>query len=143
MGTEELDEVFIVLKDTHSFLDKNHSDNQKIVAMLKKISHLILTDEDSAGTIVIVSPVLNIPYELEKFITVFEMDLPSLEEIEETIKDFAKAYDEEIEDEAVFLLASALKGLSDNEIGMLLNLTMQKNGELSFEVSKELILEEK
>ncbi len=142
-GVEELDDVLIVLKDIHSFLDKQHPQNQKIVAMLKNIVHQILTDEEASGHIILVSPVLNIPIELEKFITIFEMDLPNISEIKTIVTELAEVYYEDISQKEMEHLILALKGLSENEIVMLLNLTLQKNGEINFETSKSLIADEK
>ncbi|MEA3228149.1 MAG: AAA family ATPase [Campylobacterota bacterium] len=143
LGTEELDEVFIVLKDIHSFLESSHPQNQKIISMLKKIVHKILVDEDAYANIIMISPIVKIPLELEKYITIFEIDLPRVDEIRTIINEFITLYEEEIEKKELELLASALKGLSENEINMLLNLTMQENGDLNFETSKLLIAGEK
>lgn len=143
LGTEELDEVFIVLKDAHSFLEKHHPENQKIVAMLKKIVNKILADEEAYANIIIVSPILTIPEELEKYIAVFTVDLPTYEEIKSFILEFAKAYDETISPENLEKFATYLRGLTEREINILLNMAIQNDGKLGGLVDETLILNEK
>ena len=143
LGTEELNEVFIVLKDAHSFLDKQHLENQKIVAMLKNIVHKILAEEDAYANIIIVAPKLVIPEELEKFIAVFELELPSFEEIKLLAKEFASAYDEDISENDLNRLSTYLKGLTEREINILLNMSIQNDGRLGGAIDEKLILNEK
>jgi SpoVK/Ycf46/Vps4 family AAA+-type ATPase len=143
LGTEQLDEVFIVLKDAHSFLDKHHPENQKIVAMLKKIVNKILADEEAYGNIIIVSPILTIPEELEKYVAVFNVDLPTYEEIKLFILEFAKAYDEKISPEDLEKFATYLRGLTEREINILLNMSIQNDGKLGGIIDETLILNEK
>jgi len=140
---EPLDEVFIVLKDIHSFLKKEHPQNQKIVAMLKNIVQKILEEEDAYANIIIVSSQLVVPVELEKFIAVFEVPLPDYTEIKAIIQEFAKAYDEKISPKDLERLVTYLKGLTAGEINILLNMAIQNDGRLGGYADEALILNEK
>jgi SpoVK/Ycf46/Vps4 family AAA+-type ATPase len=143
LDVEPLNEVFIVLKDIHSFLAKEHPQNQKIVAMLKNIIHKILVEEDAYANIILVSSQLVIPAELEKFIAVFEVPLPDYEAIQKIIRTFTKAYDEEISEKDLDRLSVYLKGLTEGEINILLNMAMQNDGRLGGYADEKLILMEK
>ena len=78
---DELDRKILVLKDMHTQLE-----NPEVVAKLKIIANLINQGID--GTVIIVSPVITIPPELEKYITILEMEYLSVEEIRELIVNF-------------------------------------------------------
>ena len=141
--TEILNETIILLKDIHSYLDINHQENQKIVAMLKNIVNKILNDEDAYGNIIIVSPILTIPKELEKVSTVLEVPLPTVEEIKTQIKDFIQAYGDVISTKDLEEIAIYFKGLTENEINILLNMAIQDSGSLESKKSQKFILSEK
>jgi len=143
LGTESLNEVLIVLKDTHSFLDKQHPENQKIVAMLKNIVHKILSEEEAYANIIIVSPILKIPEELEKYIAVFNVDFPSFDEIKRFVLEYAESYDETISETELNRLSTYLKGLTESEINILLNMALQQDGRLGGHDDEQLILDEK
>ena len=64
---ELLDRKIIVLKDVVSYLD-----NPKIVSKIKGLARII--NQGADATVIIVSNSLVIPKELEKFITILEMD---------------------------------------------------------------------
>lgn len=69
-------ETFIVLKDIHGELS-----NPKIIALLKRIAENNLYNDSYSATIFIVSETTVIPCELENFITVFDVPLPTVKEI--------------------------------------------------------------
>jgi len=72
---EQVEPAIFIFKDFHPFLTRN---NFAVVRKLKEISlHL----KDSLKTIVLISPVLEIPTELEKEITVLNYPLPSREDL--------------------------------------------------------------
>jgi len=143
LGTESLNEVLIVLKDAHSFLDKQHPENQKIVAMLKNIVHKISSEEEAYANIIIVSPILKIPEELEKYIAVFNVDFPSFDEIKRFVLEYAESYDETISETELNRLSTYLKGLTESEINILLNMALQQDGRLGGHDDEQLILDEK
>ena len=73
---EQVEPAIFVFKDFHPFLTKS---NHAVIRRLKEIAlHL----KNSFKTIVIISPVQEIPIELEKEITVLNVPLPSREDLE-------------------------------------------------------------
>jgi ATP-dependent 26S proteasome regulatory subunit len=76
--------AIFVLKDFHYYLDDQHglSDYPVIVRRLRDITEGL---KISYKTLVILSPVLNFPVELEKDITVLDYSLPTRKELEKSI----------------------------------------------------------
>lgn len=122
---DELDRKILVLKDMHTQLE-----NPEVVAKLKIIANLINQGID--GTVIIVSPVITIPPELEKYITILEMDYLSVEEIRELIINFIQENElDEIRPSLLDEFAVAFKGLTEFEILNLLALAYADDGELT------------
>lgn len=121
---DELKRVLIVLKDIHSQLE-----NPEIVAKLKIIANLINQGADAA--VIIVSTVVVIPPELEKYITILEADYLTTEEIRGLILEFMEVYSFSVDDTLIDDFAMAFKGLSEFEINNLLSLAYAENGELT------------
>lgn len=123
---ELLDRKIILLKDVTSYLDE-----PKIVSKIKGVARMINQGVDA--TVIIVSSILVIPKDLEKFITILEMDYLNADEIKAIIRRFIKensflpAIDESLIDE----LALAFKGLTEFEILNLLALSCANDGELT------------
>lgn len=125
MNREELERKILVFKDIHRSMDA-----PEITAKLKNIANLITQGVDA--TIVIVSMVVVIPPELEKYITVLEMDYLSVPEIKELILKFVRENGfEPIKDSLADEFALAFKGLSEFEINNLLALAYANDGELT------------
>lgn len=125
-----------VLKDLHSFFG-----NQEVV---RKIRDWYNQAHKVYKPIIITSPVLKIPVELEKIITVLDLQLPGADEIEdllnvaiETIK--AKTNFEDLSDAEMSSVVRACMGLTSDEIENVLAKTWIENG--TFDVSS--ILAEK
>lgn len=105
---------------------------------LKEIARRIRQEDGGIdATIIIVSPSLHIPQELEKLITVLELDLPDESEISQIIDEFAEV-NEIPAGPAGFRaeLATAFKGLSESEIKDLLSLAISQDGELTTKALK-------
>lgn len=133
---EILDQKILILKDTASYLE-----DPRIVSKLKGIARMIHQGIDA--TVIIISSVLLIPRELEKFITILDMDYLSEKEIKEIIQDFIQENDvEKVEEELIDRFAVAFKGLTEYEIENLLALSYSENGELE-EDDLQLIFEQK
>lgn len=120
-----LDRKLIVLKDTTAYLD-----NPRIVAKIKGIARMI--NQGADATVIIVSTTLVIPRELEKFITIMEMDYLNTNEIKTIIKGFIEenCFDS-VSDSLIDELAIAFKGLTEYEIYNLLALSYADDGELT------------
>jgi ATP-dependent 26S proteasome regulatory subunit len=128
---------FVLLKDIHAELD-----NPIILSRLKSIASKNMYQQDYNCTIFIISNKLVIPIELEAYITVLDVLLPSKEEIENIIVDFEKAQQMVIAEDVKNELILSFKGLNEFEITQILNLAYQTSGSIDSS-DKELILQEK
>ncbi|HTR43240.1 MAG TPA: AAA family ATPase [Pseudomonadales bacterium] len=72
---EQIEPAIFIFKDFHPFLTKNN------FAVTRKLKEIALHLKNSFKTIVLVSPVLEIPTELEKEITLLNHPLPSREDL--------------------------------------------------------------
>jgi SpoVK/Ycf46/Vps4 family AAA+-type ATPase len=76
---EQVEPAIYLFKDLHPFLTKNN------FAVTRKLKEIALHLKNSFKTIVLVSPVLEIPVELEKEITVLNFPLPAREDLAELL----------------------------------------------------------
>ncbi|MDO5296136.1 MAG: AAA family ATPase [bacterium] len=106
---DELERKFLVIKDAHLFWD-----NPKVVTCLKEIAIRISQGLDAS--VIIVSSVLKFPKELEKFITILEMEYPTEAEISEQIVKFAEEQGTDIDANLLEDMSLAFKGLTEFEI---------------------------
>lgn len=130
-------ETFIVLKDIHRELD-----NPRVISLLKKISEDNLYNENYHATIFIVSETVVIPSELENYITVFDIPLPTDIEILSIINEFINDLEISVEQETINDIALSFKGLNEFQIKQILNLAYQDGGYIDKD-DKLLILKEK
>ncbi len=72
---EQVEPAIFIFKDFHPFLTKNN------FAVTRKLKEIALHLKNSFKTIVLVSPILEIPAELEKEITLLNHPLPSREDL--------------------------------------------------------------
>lgn len=120
-----LEGKIIVLKDIVSYLE-----DSKIVSKIKGLARMI--NQGADATIIIVSPLLVIPKDLEKYITILEMDYLNTDEIKEIIRTFIKENERKaVGDSLIDELAVAFKGLTEFEINNLLALSYADDGELT------------
>lgn len=121
-----LDNNVLVLKDCHEYLE-----NSQIASKIKGIAKIILQKQLDA-CIIIISNIFVIPKELEKYITVLEMDYLSVEEIKEVILNFIEENElEEISTDLTEEFSQAFKGLTEFEVINLLCLAYAGDGTLS------------
>ncbi len=122
---EMLNKKTILLKDAAHYLD-----DPKIVSKLKGLARMICSGEDA--TVIIVSNILVIPKELEKFITILEVDYLESEEIRQVILRFIKDNGiKEIKDSLLDEMALAFKGLTEFEVNNILALAYADDGRLT------------
>ena len=76
---EQVEPAIFIFKDFHPFLSKSN------FAVTRKLKEIALHLKNSFKTIVLISPVLEIPTELEKEITVLNHPLPSREDLSELL----------------------------------------------------------
>lgn len=129
--------TFLILRDVHGQLSE-----PKIVALLKKIAENNLYRDDYNETIFIISEIAVIPRELENYITMFDIPLPTIREIHTMIGQFINDLEITVEEEVVNDIALSFKGLNEFQIKQILNLAYQDGGCIDKE-DKVLILKEK
>ena len=110
-------ETYIVLKDIHGELN-----SPKIISLLKRIAENNLYNDEYSATIFILSEITVIPKELENFITVFDIPLPTTSEILTIINNFVADMNIAVEQEAIDEIALSFKGLNEFQIKQILNL---------------------
>lgn len=130
-------ETYLILKDIH-----NELSDPKIIALLKRIAENNMYLENYNETIFILSEITVIPRELENYITVFDIPLPTSEEISTIIKGFITELDIVAESEMMGELALSFKGLNEFQIRQILNLAYQDGGCID-EDDRLLVLKEK
>ena len=121
-----LDRKIIVLKNIISYLEE-----PKIVSKIKGLARMI--NQGVEATIIIVSSILIIPKDLEKYITILEMDYLNTDEIKQIIRDFIQENlsIKEADDKLIDEFALAFKGLTEFEITNLLALSYADDGALT------------
>ena len=133
-----LKEKFLVLKDIQDFIEE-----PAIKTLLQLIAQRKLYDRDYNTTVIIVSSVLKVPQELEKYVSYLEIPFPEENEINQLIDEHVEVncYDN-FKDEDRKKLMPSLKGMTSFEIDRMLDMAMSSNGSLSAE-DTEMILQQK
>lgn len=131
------DPVLIVLKDVH-----NQLDDPQVSSLIKYICERNLYEETYSATVFILSSILKIPRELEDYITIFDIPLPTIGEINDIITAFTEDLRIEISGDAKGELAQSFKGLNEYQILQILNLAFQDGGTIDAQ-DKHLILRQK
>ena len=100
-------------------------------------------NRDYNTTVIIVSSVLKVPQELEKYVSYLEIPIPEEDEINQLIDEHVEVncYDN-FKDEDRKKLMPSLKGMTSFEIDRMLDMAMSSNGSLSAE-DTEMILRQK
>lgn len=129
--------TFLVLKDIHGKLD-----DPKVISLLKYIASRNMDNDHYNATVFILSSKLHIPEELEELITVYDMPLPTEEEIMQTMRRFASDLEIEIDEDALSEIAISFKGMNDFQIRQILNLAYQDGGCIDLD-DRQLILRQK
>ncbi len=132
---DELEGTVLVLKDVYSFLDE-----RDIIALLKYIALKISQGLDS--NVIIISSLVKIPKELEKFITLAELEYPEQEEIKTQIRNFAEENESPISEILLEKMSMSFKGLTEFEIDSLLAAALTQDGMFT-EQNMNLIFEQK
>lgn len=127
-----------MLKDIQDFIEE-----PAIKTLLQLIAQRKLYDRDYNTTVIIVSSVLKVPQELEKYVSYLEIPFPEEDEINQLIDEHVEVncYDN-FKDEDRKKLMPSLKGMTSFEIDRMLDMAMSSNGSLSAE-DTEMILQQK
>jgi SpoVK/Ycf46/Vps4 family AAA+-type ATPase len=75
--------VLFVLKDMHLFIQDMRL--PETILVVRKLRDMLNPLKESAKTVILLSPVLRFPVELEKDITILDFSLPTLEELAEAL----------------------------------------------------------
>ena len=135
--SSELERTLFVVKDAHMVFD-----NKNNIAALKEIALQIGKGLDCS--VILMSPILIIPPELEKYITILEMDTYTDKGIRDLIDSFTQECGITVHPALLEEMAVAFKGLSEFEIRNIISLSRatSANGELTRRVLS-LIFEQK
>ena len=131
---------FIVLKNIH-----DHINEPEIKTYLHLIAQRRLYDKEYSTTTIIVSPKIEIPEEIIKYVSFFEIPFPEDDELNLQIDAHIEVngYDKTKFDEKDRKeLLQSLKGMSAFEVDRVLDMAMSKDGSLSAQ-DKSMILEQK
>ena len=134
------EDSFIVLKEIQDYID-----DPKVKTLLALMSQRKLYDRKYERTIIIVSSVIKVPHEIEKYVSFLEIDLPDQAEIDNLIDQHIaiNKYDKtKFTEEDREKLMPSLKGMSAFEIDRMLDMAMSSNGSLSAD-DREMILVQK
>lgn len=140
---EQVEPAVFLFKDLHPFLAKGQP------AIVRKLKEISLHLKNSLKTIVIVSPLLEIPTELEKEITVLSLPLPDhddlsalLNEVAAELREFQQIDMRLDPDDRERILQAAL-GLTLSEAENVLAKIIVQKGRLSSDDIPEIIAEKK
>lgn len=132
---------FIVLKEIQDFIDE-----PQVKTALALMSQRKLYDRRYEKIIIIVSSVLKVPPEIEKYVSYLEIGLPNIDQINSLIEEHL---DENKYDRAKFTdrdreqLMPSLRGMSEFEIDRMLDMAMSSNGSLGGEDRDMILLQKK
>src|SRR5947208_691684 len=138
---DQVEPALFVFKDFHPFLAKSSH------AVVRKLKEIALQLKNSFKTIILVSPVLEIPVELEKEITVLNFPLPAREDLsallDKIVEDLkqVKQVKIELDDAGRERLLQAALGLTLGEAENVFAKIIVKDGRLSGEDVNEVLAE--
>ncbi len=136
---DEPQEMFVVLKDVQDYLNE-----PQIKSTLHLMAQRKLYDRSYETTVIIVSSYIQIPTEIEKYVSFLEIGFVNdEEEIRRLIDEHTDVNKyHNLTEEDVKKLMPSLKGMTLFEIDRMLDMAMSSNGSLSSEDS-EMILHQK
>jgi SpoVK/Ycf46/Vps4 family AAA+-type ATPase len=138
---EQVEPAIFIFKDLHPFLTKSN------FAVVRKLKEIALNLKNSFKTIILVSPVMEIPTELEKEITVLNYPLPSREDLKELLDRIIvevkqlKQVSVELDDAGCERLLQAALGLTLGEAENVFAKILVKAGRLSGDDVNEVFAE--
>ena len=116
----------LVLENFHRFMQS--------AEVVQALARQILAGKQNRTFVVILSPVLDIPTELQKLITVVEHELPSREQLEEIARGVATEEGELPEETELKRVLDAAAGLTRHEAENALSLSLVRHGAVRPEV---------
>ncbi len=129
--------IFLLIKDSKEQLEKS-----EVIAYLKKIAELRYNNPNYNFTILVIEESNHIPKELEKFVSILEIENMNQEEIEKYILEFGNKNNVKIAKEDIGELSISLKGLTKLEIDHVLNMMIESKKNISIS-DRNIIIKEK
>ena len=123
-----------ILLDFHVFLDRPE--------VLRRIRDLIPTLSRTGHTLIVLSPLLVMPEELEKDITLMELPLPTREELDVQFRHICAQEQVVFPEDFVDSIVRAARGLTENEARRVFTKALRKGGGFKLD-DVGLIIEEK
>ncbi len=123
--------ALFVLHDFHPHLDEPR--------VVRRVRDLVSVLKQSFKTLLIISPVLKLPTELEKDITVVDLPLPTLTELEEKLRKFLTdlvhdaRFTIDLSDELIERTAKAALGMTESQAGNVFAKALVKDRKFSEE----------
>ena len=127
----------IVLQDCSAYLNE-----PEIVSMLKVMADKVRLQDHYQVVVLLVSPVVVLPPQLEEYITLLDIPTPDYDEISKILRNYVEMLWIDIDDEAVNELSRSLKGLNAFQIRQILNQAYHNSGTISSS-DQYLVLQEK
>lgn len=143
VSKDELNRKIILIKDMNDRLADSET-----VALLKQLAIRIASGSAEECMIIMISPTLFIPKDLEKYITVLEQDYIDDNDIQKIIGKFVEENGlPPVAPELVRKLSATFKGLTEMEINNILSLAFSTHGSITqrdldfiFEQKKQMIM---
>ncbi len=121
---EDYDRSLLIIRDVPALLE-----DAAVAAYVKELAIRISMDIEC--NIVLLSPVLKIPRELENLVTILEMDYLTEGEIREEIQAFCQGQKTSIPQSLLDEMAVSFRGLTESEVISILSLALSEDGELT------------
>ena len=122
--------ALLVLQNFHRFLQS--------AEVVQALSRQIVTGKQNRTIVVVLSPVVQIPMELEKMFVVMEHDLPNREELDEIARGIATENGELPEDSELQPILDAAAGLTRMEAENAFSLSLVRDGRITGDAVWEL-----
>lgn len=122
--------ALLVLVNFHRFLAS--------AEVVQALAHQIATGKQNRTFVIVLSPIVDIPTELEKHFVVIEHELPGRDQIEEIAKGIATEDGELPEGDALYAALDAAAGLTRYEAEGAFSLSLVRHGQITPEAVWEL-----
>ncbi len=138
--------AILILKDIHSMLGyNNRNTDQNLIRKIRDVASSLRIGKPK--NVVIIAPVLMLPVELQKDVTVVDFDLPTLEEIRDLLDEMIETNQEsgieiKVSETERNILCKAAQGLTLQEASDAFARSMVDDGKLTME-DLDIIMEEK
>lgn len=125
-GSYELNDTIVILRDLRQYMD-----NSSVINLLKHLAQMIAIGDIGDCTIILLGEHIDLPIDLEPFVTIIEEDVVQASEIDQQITKFCESYDITIDIKLKDSLVTAFRGLSKYEIEHILALSYADDGEIT------------